>query len=203
MAYRKDPASGAVSMSPIAGLPPLRILVTNTRVPKETGALVAGVRRLREAMPAVVDPLIASIDAVSHRAMDAVARYAAATAAESAAPAPAPAPPGAELPPSPPLAALLAELALLARINHALLNALGVGHEALDTVTSLSARAGLASKLTGAGGGGCAFTLLPADGTAGGEPELRALRDALQARGFDCFETKFGGDGARIDETAS
>ena len=45
-------------------------------------------------------------------------------------------------------------------MNQQLLNAIGVGHASLDTVVQVTAQHGLHSKLTGAGGGGCAFTLL-------------------------------------------
>jgi mevalonate kinase len=45
-------------------------------------------------------------------------------------------------------------------INQHILNALGVGHKALDSICQLSAEYNLHSKLTGAGGGGCAFTLI-------------------------------------------
>jgi mevalonate kinase len=45
-------------------------------------------------------------------------------------------------------------------MNHHLLNALGVGHQALEDVLQTSAEMGFACKLTGAGGGGCAITLL-------------------------------------------
>jgi len=46
-------------------------------------------------------------------------------------------------------------------INGHVLNALGVGHPSLDTVHSIALRHGLHAKLTGAGGGGCAFALIP------------------------------------------
>ena len=45
-------------------------------------------------------------------------------------------------------------------MNQQLLNAIGVGHASLDTVVQVTAQHGLHSKLTGAGGGGCAYTLL-------------------------------------------
>lgn len=45
-------------------------------------------------------------------------------------------------------------------INHELLCSLGVGHPSLTIVCQQSREAGFASKLTGAGGGGCAITLL-------------------------------------------
>ena len=45
-------------------------------------------------------------------------------------------------------------------MNQQLLNAIGVGHASLNTVVQLTAQHGLHTKLTGAGGGGCAYTLL-------------------------------------------
>jgi len=46
-------------------------------------------------------------------------------------------------------------------MNHHLLNLLGVGHASLDTVIAIAQRHSLHAKLTGAGGGGCAFALIP------------------------------------------
>ena len=48
----------------------------------------------------------------------------------------------------------------LVEINQQLLNSIGVGHESLDAVCRATAKRGFRSKLTGAGGGGCAWTLL-------------------------------------------
>ena len=47
------------------------------------------------------------------------------------------------------------------RDNHSLLCVLGVDHPELDRVCRITIDHGLRSKLTGAGGGGCAFTYLP------------------------------------------
>lgn len=46
-------------------------------------------------------------------------------------------------------------------INHHLLVALGVGHRSLEKLCAISAERGFHTKLTGAGGGGCALTLVP------------------------------------------
>lgn len=43
-------------------MPNLRILLVNTRVPRSTKQLVAGVRSRLEAMPAVMEPMLASMD---------------------------------------------------------------------------------------------------------------------------------------------
>ena len=45
-------------------------------------------------------------------------------------------------------------------LNHHLVNSLGVGHSTLDKVREITAQFGLHSKLTGAGGGGCALTFI-------------------------------------------
>lgn len=45
-------------------------------------------------------------------------------------------------------------------MNQRLLGLLGVSHVTLDDLTSLAGQHGLQAKLTGAGGGGCAFILI-------------------------------------------
>lgn len=52
------------------------------------------------------------------------------------------------------------KLEVFVTINQHLLNALGVGHESLTKICDISKKYHLHSKLTGAGGGGCAYTLL-------------------------------------------
>lgn len=50
----------------------------------------------------------------------------------------------------------------LIHINQQILNAIGVGHEVLDKVVNIGKKHfSFHGKLTGAGGGGCAFTLIP------------------------------------------
>lgn len=46
-------------------------------------------------------------------------------------------------------------------INQHLLCVLGVSQTDLDNICRVCSRQGLAAKLTGAGGGGCAFALIP------------------------------------------
>lgn len=156
-------------------------------MPKETSKLVAGVRQLKVELPSVVTPIIDAINGISTRVLDAIAAHgkdAPAGAASSAAPASA--------------AALHAELSRLARINHSLLNALGVGHEALDGVARASAAHGFVTKLTGAGGGGCALTLLPPAADADTTAAVIAFADEMRSHGYDCFETTLGGAGVLI-----
>ena len=84
-----------------------------------------------------------------------------------------------------------AELDTLIRLNQSLLSALGVSHPKLDLVASLCRDLG-ATKLTGAGGGGCAITLMsshPNDTT------LPIILTELSQAGFHTFRVSLGGPG--------
>lgn len=56
---------------------------------------------------------------------------------------------------------MLQALASLMQENHAHLVTLGVSHPSLEKIREVTASCGLSTKLTGAGGGGCAVTLVP------------------------------------------
>lgn len=49
----------------------------------------------------------------------------------------------------------------LVEMNQGLLQSIGVGHLSIDTICQITSAYKLRSKLTGAGGGGCVLTLLP------------------------------------------
>lgn len=59
----------------------------------------------------------------------------------------------------------------------------------------VSGRYGFASKLTGAGGGGCGFTVIPPDAAPG---DIAAMCTELQSHGYLCFETSVGGPGVLL-----
>ena len=144
--------------------------MVNTRVPKDTAALVAGVRALREALPGVVEPLLQSIGGIAAAALAALEGGGGGGTQE--------------------------RLRALVRANQGALCALGVGHAALDAVVAAAARRGFAAKLTGAGGGGCALVLLPPEGAGGGEEA--ALAAELEGLGFDCWASRLGGEGVAV-----
>lgn len=209
-------------MEPIAGMPALRIVVTNTHVPKETSKLVGGVKVLKSLFPSVMDPILLSIDGVSKSVLKAIADATTTTTTDD------------DSNNSNKKAQLYASLCRLIRMNHSLLNAIGVGHEALDRVAKRSSALGFSTKLTGAGGGGCALTLLPdtanieghafsinaelgqqpiapiaarqaESGDHGDEAKgkdlserVRRFAEEMRSYGWDCFETRLGGCGVLL-----
>lgn len=112
LAYVSHPKS----IEHLQGMPPLRLLVTNTKVPKDTKALVAGVRVLYDKMPAVLGPVLAAIEAVSQTFVDTVKSG------------------------PPPGETVETRVASLVSINQSLLEALGVGHPALTALCAASRR---------------------------------------------------------------
>ncbi|XP_028621358.1 mevalonate kinase [Grammomys surdaster] len=164
-------------MSSLKRLPALQILLTNTKVPRSTKALVAGVRSRLVKFPEIVAPLLTSIDAISLECERVLGEMVAA--------------------PVPEQYLILEELM---DMNQHHLNALGVGHASLDQLCQVTAAHGLHSKLTGAGGGGCGITLLkPGLERA----KVEATKQALTSCGFDCWETSIGASGVSMHSTAS
>jgi mevalonate kinase len=63
--YSKSLQDGVVSFENIANPPRLQILLTNTKVPRSTKAMVTGVRKLLDTYPDVVQPIFTSINAIT------------------------------------------------------------------------------------------------------------------------------------------
>ncbi|XP_042525560.1 mevalonate kinase [Dipodomys spectabilis] len=157
--------------------PVLQILLTNTKVPRSTKSLVAGVRSRLKKFPEIVGPLLTSIDAISLECERVLGEMAVAPAPEQ-----------------------YLVLEELIDMNQHHLNALGVGHASLDQLCQATVERGLHSKLTGAGGGGCGITLLkPGVERA----TVEATKQALTSFGFDCWETSLGAPGVSVHSAAS
>ncbi|XP_054449954.1 mevalonate kinase [Pteronotus mesoamericanus] len=165
-------------MSALKRPPALKILLTNTKVPRSTRDLVLRVRNRLLKFPEIVAPLLTSIDAISLECEQVLREMAAAA-------------------PTPEHYLLLEELV---DMNQHQLNALGVGHASLDQLCQVTMAHGLHSKLTGAGGGGCGITLLRPDVE---EPVVEATKQALSGCGFDCWKTSIGAPGISIHSAAS
>ncbi|CAG8551054.1 9100_t:CDS:2 [Gigaspora rosea] len=71
------------------------------------------------------------------------------------------------------------------------------GHPSLDKVREIAAQYDLHTKLTGAGGGGCAITLIRNDVS---KEQIEIIKKALNASPycFECYETSIGGYGVSV-----
>ncbi|NXY84967.1 KIME kinase, partial [Alcedo cyanopectus] len=159
--------------SPVAPrVPMLRILLTNTKVPRSTKALVATAKEKIQKFPAIMTPVLDSIDAISRECQSVL-----------------------EAMPENPSPEHYPVLEELFDINQQQLNVLGVGHPSLDRLCQVTASHGLHSKLTGAGGGGCGITLLRPDTSP---LVVEAAKGDLCACGFECWETQLGAPGVTL-----
>lgn len=157
---------------PLSKVPLLRILLTNTKVPRSTKVLVAGVKSRMNKFPTIMMPVLDSVDAISCTCEKVLF----------------------EMTHEPITGEHYNILEELIDINQHHLNVMGVGHPALDTLCQVTLRRGLHSKLTGAGGGGCGITLLrPETSASVVQSTVQDLRDC----GFDCWETSIGGPGVQ------
>ncbi|KAJ6570174.1 Cys/Met metabolism PLP-dependent enzyme-domain-containing protein [Mycena vulgaris] len=164
---------GKGGMEPIQGFKSLKFLLTNSKVPRDTKKLVAGVGALKTNEPELVDGILKSIQSISDEARRALAD------------------------PELSRAELLSALSALINENHQHLVTLGVSHPSLETIRATTGAApyGLSTKLTGAGGGGCAVTLVPDDVQ---EAALTALMAELTQEKFVPYLTSVGGSGLGI-----
>nr|AUN37954.1 cystathionine gamma-lyase 2 [Ganoderma lucidum] len=173
LAYVRPGFGKRSGMDQIQGFKRLRFLLVDSKVPRDTKALVAGVARKKAAEPQAVGQLLDAIQAISNEARRALAD------------------------PDVPRDVLLSGLSALIDENHAHLVQLGVSHPSLEAIRSKTAAApyALSTKLTGAGGGGCAVTLVPDDFH---DEKLQGLISALLTDGFQPYVTAVGGSGLGI-----
>uniref|UniRef100_A0A182NUR9 dolichyl-P-Glc:Man9GlcNAc2-PP-dolichol alpha-1,3-glucosyltransferase n=1 Tax=Anopheles dirus TaxID=7168 RepID=A0A182NUR9_9DIPT len=144
---------------------PLHVLIVDTGVSRSTAKLVASTAKRLELFPRTIGPVLESMGGLVEEAIDLF-----------------------ESDDEPDT--VYDRLSTLVSVNNNLLRSLGASHASLEQIFAISERYGFASKLTGAGGGGCAFVLLPA-----GFRELDSyaqLVDALTEAGFRSIETTVG-----------
>ncbi|KAF1815678.1 mevalonate kinase [Eremomyces bilateralis CBS 781.70] len=118
--------------------PELPLLLVNTRQSRSTATEVAKVANLRKSFPTIAESVLSAIDNITESAHTLL------TSDDFDAD-----------------STTLKTLGELAAINHGLLVALGVSHPKLERLRALIDHTGIGwTKLTGAGGGGCAITIL-------------------------------------------
>ncbi|KAL8642880.1 MAG: hypothetical protein Q9228_000469 [Teloschistes exilis] len=172
--FKRGDYSKPPTVTPLRKFPELPLLLVNTRQSRSTATEVAKVAALRKAKPAITEPILEAIDKITESA------YALISASEF----------DAKNPKS------VEELGDLMKTNHGLLTALGVSHPKLERICELVGSAGVGwTKLTGAGGGGSAITLLNSNASPS---TLKALEGKFAGEGFEKYETTLGGDGVGV-----
>ncbi|SMR57531.1 unnamed protein product [Zymoseptoria tritici ST99CH_3D1] len=176
---RTDPKSPP-KVEILREFPELPLLLIDTCQAKSTAAEVAKVGALKKRHPAVVEGILSSIDAITRSVYEKISEAGFDATEESG----------------------IAHLGELMEVNHALLASLGVSHPRLERLRTLVGGSGVGwTKLTGAGGGGCAITLLKPGvlaGKGGSGDALKELDVKLEEEGFVKYQTTLGGDGVGV-----
>ncbi|KAF2212888.1 hypothetical protein CERZMDRAFT_121133 [Cercospora zeae-maydis SCOH1-5] len=192
--YTKPPG-----VSVIRDFPELPLLLVDTCQPKSTAAEVAKVGNLKKTHPLVVENILNAIDSITRSVYERLESDEFDSGSKEN----------------------IRHLGELMNMNHGLLTSLGVSHPRLERLRYLVDRAGVGwTKLTGAGGGGCAITLLnpeiavTTDGQSNGDSQLNGgakyskvgeklspmdqLDRDLKDEGFVKYATTLGGDGVGV-----
>ncbi|XP_042055077.1 mevalonate kinase-like [Salvia splendens] len=153
---------------------PLKMLVTNTQVGRNTKALVSGVSERAVRHGSAMSSVFKAVDSISNEVAAII-----------------------QSPVSDDLAITEKEekLGELMEMNQGLLQCMGVSHATIETVIKTTLKYKLATKLTGAGGGGCVVTLLPA--LLAGTVVDKVIAE-LEECGFQCLIAGIGGRGMEI-----
>lgn len=167
--YSKPPQA-----TPVKDFPELPLLLINTKQPRSTAVEVAKVGALKKKYPDVTDKTLDSIDQVTMSAYKLITSDDFDPKSESN----------------------IEHLGDLFRMNHGLLVSLGVSHPKLEHIREMVDYADIGwTKLTGAGGGGCAITLLKNDVE---QDLLEEMQNQFAKAGFEEYKTTLGGDGVGI-----
>lgn len=167
--YSKPPQA-----TPVNDFPELPLLLINTKQPRSTAVEVAKVGALKKKYPDVTEKTLDSIDQVTMSAYNLI------TSDDF----------------DPQSETNIEHLGDLFRMNHGLLVSLSVSHPKLEHIREMVDYANIGwTKLTGAGGGGCAITLLK-NGVE--QAQLSEMQSQFAQAGFEEYKTTLGGDGVGI-----
>ncbi|KAG6434158.1 hypothetical protein SASPL_105780 [Salvia splendens] len=156
---------------------PLKMLVTNMKVGRNTRALVSGVSERAVRHGSAMSSVFKAVDSISNEVAAII-----------------------QSPVSDDLAITEKEekLGELMEMNQGLLQCMGVSHATIETVIKTTLKYKLATKLTGAGGGGCVVTLLPAYDLVLAGTVVEKVIAELEECGFQCLIAGIGGRGMEI-----
>lgn len=169
--------TGQLIFNFLESVPIISILLISTGVSRNTANLVAKVRQLRDNNLAAVDAILNAMDVIAQEAFKTLEVL------------------GVNSYPSSNVDHYKT-LSGLMELNHGLLRTLGVSHETLEQIVSVSSNHGLSTKLTGAGGGGYAITILPPNFS---KSQIEALKNELEPT-FKVSEITIAERGVSVEE---
>ncbi|RZF34507.1 hypothetical protein LSTR_LSTR011749 [Laodelphax striatellus] len=169
---------GPKEFNVIENPPLINLILINSGVPRNTSQLVQKVAALKNRNPSAVDNILNAMDDVSKTASDLLKKIGASQKSCTS------------------FEEDFQRLEELIVMNQGLLYSLGVSHRCLDDICMICNQQGLNAKLTGAGGGGFAFTVLPPNFDQG---KLNTCLESLKSHGYHCSHVVLGGDGVCID----
>jgi len=154
----------------------LQILLVNSCVSRQTKDMVAKVKDQYDKYPSAISPLLESIHGISESFLQTLKEMGNEEEGEMA-------------------EDKYTTLNDLIRYNQSILKALQVSHPTLENILNVAEEHGLVGKLTGAGGGGFAFILLPPGVT---EKTVEEVKEKLHTKSFVCYEAELGVNGVHI-----
>ena len=167
------------SVTPIDHFPTLRLLLVHTKQPHTTAEQVGKVRQLKNKEPELVEQTLDAIGQLTEEALQLLS---------SSSPE--------EFGNGKDRAATITNLGRLFSDNQELLVRLGTSHPRLDRVCELAKKAHVGwTKLTGAGGGGCAIILPRPDVK---EEDEQAVNEALTKEEFEKYGMVLGASGVSL-----
>jgi mevalonate kinase len=172
--FKRTDYSKPPEVTPLRNFPELPLLLINTNQSRSTSVEVAKVAAMKKKYPTVTEATLNSIDEVTNSAHTLITSDNFDPRSDHN----------------------LEHLGDLFRINHGHLVSLGVSHPKLEHIRELVDYSDIGwTKLTGAGGGGCAITLLKSNASAG---TIKDLEEKFQDAGFEQYTVTLGGDGVGV-----
>ena len=170
--FKRHDYSKPPMVTPLNNFPELPLLLVNTKQQRSTAVEVGKVAALKKEQPTVTEQVLNAIDKITEAAHEQINKQ------------------------HDELGDSTEVLGELMKMNHGMLVSLGVSHPRLERIRELVDYAGIGwTKLTGAGGGGSAITLLKPITSS---EDLKELEVKLDAEDFERFETTLGGDGVGV-----
>ncbi|XP_017786743.1 PREDICTED: mevalonate kinase [Nicrophorus vespilloides] len=149
----------------------LKAMLIDTKVPKNTKALVQKVLDTKLRFPTIIENTLDSMEVISNLAVKTLKAMDGKNDKQFH---------------------ILGELA---DMNQNMLRILGVSHDSIDEICMVLSNFGLHGKLTGAGGGGFVLAIVPYSIEAA---VIQKVQDLLQAKNYDSWILDLGGPGVMI-----